>query len=316
MKNLRRLSVILLLVSSLFMTGCDTTQIVEVIGKIAEGVQQAMPAISNIVNTFANIFGNDNDNNNAENNQQQAAAQAADEDTTAGANVATIDPNQENIGNDPGQGTAAANQQNQPEDIEELIEGARSTQPYDQVGTESSLAEAAAVKAKYGITLLNGKQWKNEWESALPANWTSQQTAELAAVLAKMPAGFRKCTSGFSLQQNITDNENGSDIGGIGGDPIILSAKTLAEGGPAALAELAAHEMTHQFQAKNPDVARLWAGKFWPNGKQVSSSITDYGNTNSLEDMAECVSKFFSDPVALQKHDPARYEFVKNNIWK
>ncbi|PKL40269.1 MAG: hypothetical protein CVV41_20235 [Candidatus Riflebacteria bacterium HGW-Riflebacteria-1] len=101
MKGLKKLSVMLLLVGSIFMTGCDATQIVEMIGKIAQGVQQAMPAIQSVVDTFKGIFGNDN--NAAANNNQQAAATnntasaTAETNKPAEANVITIDPNKEEV---------------------------------------------------------------------------------------------------------------------------------------------------------------------------------------------------------------------------
>jgi len=102
MKGLKKLSVMILLVGSIFMTGCDATQIVEMIGKIAQGVQQAMPAIKSVVDTFKGIFGND-DNAAADNTQQAAAATdttasaTAETDKQEEANVVTIDPNKEEV---------------------------------------------------------------------------------------------------------------------------------------------------------------------------------------------------------------------------
>lgn len=94
MKQLRKLCVLMLLVASFFMTGCDAQQILDVISKVAEGVQQAMPAIRNVVDTFNNVANNINttaadDTNTNTDNEQNAANNA---------NVITIDPNQENFG--------------------------------------------------------------------------------------------------------------------------------------------------------------------------------------------------------------------------
>ena len=300
MIRLKKLSVILLLVCSIFMTGCDATQIVEVIGKIAQGVQQAMPAIKNVVDTFTNAFGNNNDNANA-NNQQPAAQQPAETNKVEEANVAVVDPNKEDVGTG-----AAAN----PE------QAGNNAVPYDEAGTESTLAAAAEIKAKYGVTLLNGKKWTSEWEVAAPGTWTSKQAADLAALLAKIPARFRTCTTGIAMQQSLKDKEDGHEFSGLGGDPILISSNSIGADGFISLEELAVHEMTHRFQDKYPDVERLWNDKFWPNGKQTRASITDYGNTNAAEDMAECVATFFVNPEKLKQQDPERYEFVKNNIWK
>ena len=316
MKKLRHLSVILLLVSSLFMTGCDATQILDVISKVAQGVQQAMPAIQNVVNTFSNIFGNNNNNNNNNNTavNNTNTQQTADTSTNSQANVTTIDPNAEDVTGNNNAGQKDNNGQ-QAASVEEIISGAQIAVPYSQVGTESNLAEAAAIKTKYGITVLDGKNWQDQWNSATAAQWTSQQAAQFAAIMEKLPGNFRNCTRGFTMQSTIRDND-GNEPSGLGGDPIMISNKAIGAGGWITMEELVVHEMTHQFQAKNADVLRQWAAKFWPNNQPVRSSITDYGNTDSGEDMAECVAAYFKDPEKMRQHDPERYEFIRQNIWK
>ena len=100
MKGLKKSAVIMLLVSSVFMTGCDATQIVDMIGKIAQGVQQAMPAIKNVVDTFKNIFGNDDkaaDNNQAVAQPADTATPTVEVNKPEDANVIVIDPNKEEV---------------------------------------------------------------------------------------------------------------------------------------------------------------------------------------------------------------------------
>ena len=95
MRQFRRLAVFVLLVSSFFMTGCDVAQIMDVVGKIANGVQQAMPAVKQVVDAFGQVANNNQapaDNAQAANNNNEQAA-------ANNANVATIDPNAENVGN-------------------------------------------------------------------------------------------------------------------------------------------------------------------------------------------------------------------------
>ncbi|PKL41623.1 MAG: hypothetical protein CVV41_17885 [Candidatus Riflebacteria bacterium HGW-Riflebacteria-1] len=96
MRQFRRNAVLMLLVASFFMTGCDAQQILDVISKIATGVQQAMPAIKNVVDAFGQVANNVNnapaDNPAAANNNNEQAA-------ANNANVVTIDPNAENVGN-------------------------------------------------------------------------------------------------------------------------------------------------------------------------------------------------------------------------
>ncbi|MBU1105874.1 MAG: hypothetical protein KKB51_04320 [Candidatus Riflebacteria bacterium] len=109
MKGLKKLALVMLLVSSVFMTGCDATQIVDMIGKIAQGIQQAMPAIKGVVDTFKNIFGG---GDQATANNAVATGTAAIATNTAAiatntaivevnkptdANVIVIDPNKEEV---------------------------------------------------------------------------------------------------------------------------------------------------------------------------------------------------------------------------
>lgn len=312
MRRLKQFMVAILLVSSIFTTGCDASKIMDVITKVAEGIQKAMPAIKEVIDTVKGVVGNDDNTNTAANNNTDNQ-QPAETNQTNDANVVVIDPDKEEV--DPGAGQNTTNGQGGTESVEELIASANITTPYEKVGTVSNLAEAAEIKNKYGITLLNGKNWKEQWESGTAANWTSEQVKKLDEILSTIPAGFRRCTSGFSMQEKITENESGGDIGGLGGDPIILS-KGMTGGNEDDFKHLVSHEMTHEFQRKNPDIARQWASAFWPNGKPAKSSITDYGNTNFMEDMAECVAEFFKNPEKLKQHDPVRYEFVKNKIWK
>lgn len=80
MKKFRKLALIMALVSSLFMTGCDASKILEVIGKVAQGIQQAIPAIKGVIDTVAgNASGtadiantNTNTNTAAETNNNDA----------------------------------------------------------------------------------------------------------------------------------------------------------------------------------------------------------------------------------------------------
>lgn len=61
MNNFKKFTVIMLLVSSFFMTGCDMAQIIDVISKVAEGVTKAIPAIKGVVDTIKGALPN-NDN--------------------------------------------------------------------------------------------------------------------------------------------------------------------------------------------------------------------------------------------------------------
>ncbi len=64
MRCFKKFSLMLMLVAAFFMTGCDAQQIIDTITQVAQGVQQAAPAIRDAVNTAQGIFSNDNNNNN------------------------------------------------------------------------------------------------------------------------------------------------------------------------------------------------------------------------------------------------------------
>ena len=55
MKKFKKMSLLALLIGSLFFTGCDVSKITAVIQKITTGIQQAMPAIKNLVGTMQNV---------------------------------------------------------------------------------------------------------------------------------------------------------------------------------------------------------------------------------------------------------------------
>jgi len=85
----------MLLTSSIFMTGCDATQITQIINNIAQGIQQAMPAIKGVVDSFKNIFGGDKQT--ADNNVVASETAAIATATTVPAAVEANQPNEANV---------------------------------------------------------------------------------------------------------------------------------------------------------------------------------------------------------------------------
>ncbi|EKD82776.1 MAG: hypothetical protein ACD_39C01106G0003 [uncultured bacterium] len=137
MRQFRRFAVLMLLVASFFMTGCDAQQILDVISKIATGVQQAMPAIKGVVDAFGGVASGtadvaNNDAAAANNNNEQAAAN--------NANVVTIDPNAENVGN---ANTAAA---------------AGNTQAAGTAGNAQTARIGSSIRALVGSTRFRGAE--------------------------------------------------------------------------------------------------------------------------------------------------------------
>jgi cell wall-associated NlpC family hydrolase len=106
MKTCKKLSVLMLVITSIFMVGCDAAKIMETITKVAEGIQQAAPAIKQVVDTVSNVANSINNNTTTNNNNNEGA--------NNGANVAINNAgDQEDIGggnNNAGSGTATAQQ--------------------------------------------------------------------------------------------------------------------------------------------------------------------------------------------------------------
>jgi hypothetical protein len=81
------------------------------------------------------------------------------------------------------------------------------------------------------------------------------------------------------------------------------------------------HEMTHCLQNYHPNIFREWQNTFWPNNERRGESPSNYGNTLSYEDMAECFAYFIIGEGELTDDgyetydggtiDLERYEFVK-----
>jgi flagellum-specific peptidoglycan hydrolase FlgJ len=90
MKKFRRFALTMALVSSLFMTGCDASKIMETITQVAEGISQAIPKIKEVIDTVSSAFNNTNNPNNNANNDQPAPTpeQNANNDATVTVNTA------------------------------------------------------------------------------------------------------------------------------------------------------------------------------------------------------------------------------------
>ncbi len=68
----------MLLLGAIFMTGCDASQIIDVISKVAEGVQKAIPAIKEVINTVSSAISSTN-KDTADNTATQNTTNTAQE---------------------------------------------------------------------------------------------------------------------------------------------------------------------------------------------------------------------------------------------
>lgn len=180
-------------------------------------------------------------------------------------------------------------------------------------GDGSAEGLAGEIRSQFGITLRNGPHENiGGGFSCTAGQWSASELRQMRDVLARLPAGFRRCTT--VIQSNGRIYGPRFECAGLY-DPATglmrISKTCLADG---SFRGTLVHEMTHAFQRSNPNIEQQWTRLFWAGNRPRTSSISDYGNTNPAEDMAECVRVYFEDSATLRAQDPARYNFIKQYI--
>lgn len=168
----------------------------------------------------------------------------------------------------------------------------------------NSKTQAAYMQAQFGITPKSGSN----------AVWSQAQLEAANKVLATLPASFRSATK--SIQRDVAFNGKSGVLGWVQmGNPTVHLTNAACKVG--VFEGTLVHEMTHTFQAANPQVAKDWEKTFWPLGKWIGPiprSVTSYGNTEPLEDMAESVRLYWENGAWMKKNQPKRYEFIKTQV--
>lgn len=167
-------------------------------------------------------------------------------------------------------------------------------------GTSSSAGLKAEMKAKYGITAADGDG----------ATWSQRQLEEANKVLATLPAGFRSNTR--TIQRDAQFMSPGV-LGYVRmGIPTVhlLNSSCYDKTFQGTLV----HEMTHTFQANNPQLVNAWKNQFWSSGRPNPYSVSSYGNTQPVEDFAESVRSYWQNGANMKKSQPERYEFVRRYV--
>lgn len=159
----------------------------------------------------------------------------------------------------------------------------------------------AEMRGKYGIEARDGD-----------AQWSERQLEEANKVLASLPECFRSHTK--SIQRDGVYRGMTGVLGYVQmGIPTVHMMNGSCRDG--TFQGTLVHEMTHTWQANNSALTNQWQRQFWPNGRTPSpSSVSSYGNTQPVEDMAESVRVYWQNGPAMKKSQPARYEWIKNNI--
>ncbi|MBF0410312.1 MAG: hypothetical protein HQM10_23400 [Candidatus Riflebacteria bacterium] len=74
------------------------------------------------------------------------------------------------------------------------------------------------------------------------------------------------------------------------------------------------HEFAHCLWFDHKNIQSLWERAFWPGGKAEPPSITDYGNSNIMEDFAESIAVYVASPTELLKKNHERYDFIERHV--
>lgn len=110
MREFRRFAVLVLVFSSFFMTGCDVAKIMDVVTKVAEGIQKAAPAIKDAITAVQQVLPK---NDNAPANPNQPAAANPEQNAANDATTVINNPtDKEEIANDTTTDAPAADNNN------------------------------------------------------------------------------------------------------------------------------------------------------------------------------------------------------------
>ncbi|NLI77288.1 MAG: hypothetical protein GX442_12700 [Candidatus Riflebacteria bacterium] len=187
----------------------------------------------------------------------------------------------------------------------------------DPGGTQVTAGVAAEIRSTYGIDPQNGNAGSfSDGMSMTAGTWSDKDLNDMKACLAKLPACFRDTFKGPLIKNGkITSSDSEGEIYGFYDyENKTLHVSQFCNTDEGSIVPTLVHELTHAFQDKNPGVEKEWTTQFWNGNSPKTSSVSDYGNTNAAEDMAESVREYYQNGASLKASDPTRYEFVKTKI--
>ena len=211
--------------------------------------------------------------------------------------------------------------------------------PTPQPATDGKEAVRSAIKAKYGISALDGQNQV----------WSENQLRAADEAFASLPSSFRKCTDTvyrdgppydprippsaaayvivpqhkvhmLDLSAQMTQGAYNSLMAAYGRAPTKDEQMAYLKHN---YKRTLVHEMTHCFQNTYPQVMQTWSSKFWPGGRLTGQCPTGYGRTQPVEDMAESVATYWTggsirNGVFVSRSgtvmDLERYNFIKKYI--
>lgn len=121
MKKIKTLSLMVLIVSSLFVTGCDVEEILGVVNNISDAVQQAAPAISDTINAVNSIT----QSTSSSRSSSSPSSSSATADQGSGASASILNPIAEGVQGRTGSSSGSALQSRISTSIKSLLGSTR-----------------------------------------------------------------------------------------------------------------------------------------------------------------------------------------------
>jgi hypothetical protein len=176
--------------------------------------------------------------------------------------------------------------------------GTQATPPTDVPSGTRELAQE--IRTKFGVSM-NG-------------NWNEAQLKAVYKTLSVMPKSFRQWNRYMYKSGN---RGNLLGLGQIGGEGKIWIYGGAFNANNGTGIGTIVHEMVHNFQG-NREVMNLWRSTIergsYGGMRAQRGSVSSYGNTKDVEDMAESVRHYYLYPAKMKASHPARYKFVKEKI--
>ncbi|HBC75809.1 MAG: hypothetical protein A2008_03985 [Candidatus Wallbacteria bacterium GWC2_49_35] len=255
-------------------------------------IKQFVDAFKGCTGNTTGVSDNNGCNQNTSNNADDGASNSSSNNETSNSNS-----NDNSNTNGSNQTPPANNDQ-----------GAATERPAGEAaGVDTSNAQSLikALKEKFNITVENGS-----------SQWSLSQLKQTYELLTKLPPSF---TANTKMIQRIASTSLGANVGGYvsSGAPRVY----LTNHGTSSMTFVLVHEMAHCFHFAQSGVFSKWQSQFWGgrngysgSGNQVSSSVSSYGNSNSMEDFAESVRAYYMNGASMKRTHPDRYEFVKQYV--
>jgi hypothetical protein len=170
-----------------------------------------------------------------------------------------------------------------------------------------------SIEVEFGLFIEDGDK-----------RWSVEELRVVYQVLQVLPHSFRSTSSRIIREGESEDGIMGQAT--IELDEGYAPDLTIFDAGAQSkhdLIETLVHEMCHNFQGANPDITQDWADRFW-NGADAFSEptskpdqreyINERASINPIEDMAESVAIYFTNPDELREKLPEKYGYIREKI--